>query len=104
MKEPAVIWIPVVNATHFHTIPIMVQIHIASINRIKLDFGITATSIATIMLVLGAVVAGALSLMQTITMADTLNQMVAQSAEVLHVQEVTQSTLLSGHTCITRTN
>lgn len=56
------------------------------------------------MLVLGAVVAGALSLMQTITMADTLNQMVAQSAEVLHVLEVTQSTLLSGHTCITRTN
>lgn len=93
MKESAVIWITVVNATHFHTIPIMVQIHIASINRIKIDFEITATSIAATVLVLGAVVARALSLIQTITMADTLNQMVAQSAEVLHVREVTQSTL-----------
>lgn len=88
MKEPAVIWVPIVNATLFHTIATMVQVYIAIINRIKLDFGITATSIASIVLAIGGMVAGMVSLMQATTMADTLNQIVTQSAEVLHAQEV----------------
>lgn len=66
----------------------MAQTHTANVNRIKRDLGITATMIAAIVFSIRGAVAGTVWIMQTSTTADTLNQIVIQSAKALYAQEV----------------
>lgn len=86
-NEPAAIWVPIVNATHFYAITIMTQIQLEEVGRTKRDFGIKATVIVVIVLGVGGVVARTVPLTQMATTAETLNQVVAKSVEVLHAQE-----------------
>lgn len=86
-NEPAAIRVPTVNATHFYAITIMTQIQLEEVGRTKRDFGIKATVIVVIVLGVGGAVARTVPLTQMATTAETLNQVVAKSVEVLHAQE-----------------
>lgn len=82
------IWVLIVNATHFYAITIMTQIQLEEVGRTKRDFGIEATVIVAIVLGVGGAVAGTVPLTQMATTAETLNQVVAKSVEVLYAQEI----------------
>lgn len=53
------------NDTHFYGIAIILQIYIANINTIKIDFEITATISVAIMIATGGTVVGMISLTGT---------------------------------------
>lgn len=78
MREPAAIWVPEANTTHFHAIILMAQTH--PLLQEKGDLDIMAAIIAGIAGVTMVV------LTQTAATVDTVN--LSKSAEVLQAQEV----------------
>lgn len=76
MREPAAIWMPLVNTTHFHTVTLMAQCHLQPTHRAAIIAGIARTTTA------------AVAFTQTTTMAETVIPEVSKSAEALQVQKV----------------
>lgn len=83
-REPAAIWMPVVNTTHFHAGTLMAQTHSQPLYQAKRDFSFTAAIIADTAGV--TIAAGAFT--QTATTLKTVNAVVSKSAEMLQKQEV----------------
>ena len=76
MREPAAIWMPLVNTTHFHTVTLMAQCHLQPTHRAAIITGIARTTTA------------AVAFTQTTTTAETVNPEVSKSAEALQLQKV----------------
>lgn len=87
MREPEVIWVPVVNATHFHVITIIAQTELEDVSRTK-RLGNHSSCYCGHCASNGKGVAGTVSLTQRATMVETLNQVITKSAEVLYAQEI----------------
>lgn len=80
LHEPAVIWIPVSKATHFHAITLMSKTDLQSLGWVKHDFGITV--------VIAGATTVAVALMQIVTTTEMLDRVVYCSADVLEAQGI----------------